>query len=63
MSRGALTFKQTDVTRAVKAVTAAGLEVARVEVDKGGRIIVITGKSESTGKPNPWDDAIRELQQ
>ena len=37
-------FKKTDVTRATKAVIAAGLEIARVEVAKDGSIIVVPGK-------------------
>ena len=37
-------FKKTDVTRAAKAVLAAGLEIARVEVAGDGSIIVIPGK-------------------
>jgi hypothetical protein len=32
MGRSSCTFKQTDVTQAVKAVVAAGVDVARVEV-------------------------------
>jgi hypothetical protein len=58
MSRGTCTFKQTDVTKAVKAVVAAGVEVARVEVDKDGRIVVIAGKpiAASDGEgTNEWD--------
>jgi hypothetical protein len=43
MPRGQCTFKQSDVTRAVKAVVAAGVGVARVEVDRSGKIIVIAG--------------------
>jgi hypothetical protein len=35
---------QTDIKRAVKAVLDAGIEVARVEVDKDGRIVIIAGK-------------------
>ena len=57
MARGALTFRQTDVTRAVKAVVAAGVEVARVEVDREGRIIVVAGKpAPDVGRgANEWD--------
>ena len=44
MSRAACTFRKTDVTRACKAVAAAGYEVQRVEVDKDGKIVVVTGK-------------------
>ncbi len=43
MARGSCTFKQGDVTKAVKAVVAAGVNVARVEIDKNGRIVVIAG--------------------
>jgi hypothetical protein len=45
MSRAAQLFKQSDVVRAVRAVEAAGLSVARVEVDKDGKIIVVVGLS------------------
>ena len=54
MARGPLTFRQNDVTRMVKAVVAAGVEVLRVEVDKDGKIIVVT--SETIGV-NEWDEA------
>lgn len=46
MSRGPSTFRQRDVTAAVKAITAAGIEVARVEIGKDGKIVVFTGKPE-----------------
>jgi hypothetical protein len=60
MGHGRCTFKQADVVRAVKACTKAGLEVARVEVDKDGRIIIVTGKPESNNNmnANPWDEVL-----
>ena len=56
------TFKKTDVTRATKAVLAAGLGIARVEIAKDGAIIVVPGKPEQVagkggGERNEWDDA------
>jgi hypothetical protein len=48
-----------DVTRAVKAVAAAGVHIARVEIDKSGKIVIIT--ADATGRPgetkeaNEWD--------
>jgi hypothetical protein len=36
-------FKKCDVTRAMKAVRAAGLEIARVEIAKDGAIVVVPG--------------------
>jgi|HubBroStandDraft_6_1064221.scaffolds.fasta_scaffold269225_2 hypothetical protein len=61
MSRGRCAFKQRDVTRAVKAVAKAGVSVARVEVDKEGRIIVIAGKPNGDPVVNPWDKAVADL--
>jgi hypothetical protein len=46
-------FKQDDVSRAVKGVKAAGLQVARVVVVEG-RIEVIVGEPDSE-KVNPLD--------
>ena len=43
MARAPCTFKQSDVTRMVKGVVAAGVDVMRVEVDTAGRIVVIAG--------------------
>jgi hypothetical protein len=37
-------FRKTDVTRAAKAVLAAGLPIARVEVDRDGSIVIVPGK-------------------
>jgi hypothetical protein len=62
MSRGSLSFKQTDVTRAIKALVAAGVGVARVEIDKDGKITVVPSKSAETAdlgasERNDWDVA------
>jgi len=45
MPRGCCTFRQTDITRAIKGVRAAGVEVQQVEIAADGRIILVTGKS------------------
>lgn len=58
MSRGPYSFRQRDLTRAVKAVAAAGVEIARAEIDKTGKIIVVAGKPadcDSKAKPSEWD--------
>ena len=46
------TFRQADVTRAVKAVVAAGMGIARVEIDKSGKIVIVTGGAK--GKSLNW---------
>lgn len=58
--RRAYLFKERNVTRATKAVLAAGLEIARVEIAKDGAILVIPARSEElpTTRPdlNEWDE-------
>jgi hypothetical protein len=57
MARAPSTFRQQDVTRAVKAVAAAGVAIARVEIDKAGKITIITASEErsSDREANEWD--------
>jgi hypothetical protein len=57
MSRGPQTFRQRDLTRAVRAVAAAGMSVAKVMVDKNGRIVVVVGETGKTEQDerNEWD--------
>jgi len=49
-------FTQGDVTRAVKAVVAAGLVVARVEISREGSIVIVVMTTTIAG-----DDLDREL--
>jgi hypothetical protein len=46
MSRAPTRFKQNDVLRVLRAARAAGLDVASVEVDAAGRIVVTTTNSD-----------------
>ena len=55
MTRALSTFRQRDVTKAVKAVAAAGVDIARVEIDKAGKIIIIAAGSEPARNANEWD--------
>ena len=50
-----MSVRQRDVAAAVKGAVAAGVEVARIEVDKEGRIIIIAGKPTESAKVNALD--------
>jgi hypothetical protein len=44
MTRGPLSFKETDLMRAIKCALKAGLQVAGFEITKAGSIVVHAGK-------------------
>jgi len=48
-------FRQSDLTKAVKAVIAAGLRVAGVKVSAEGHIEVVTGEEKEARRENEWD--------
>jgi hypothetical protein len=61
MSRRQAAFRQSDVTKAVRAVIAAGLRVAGVKVSAQGDIEVVTGSEAKQDEPasNEWDEGLR----
>ena len=58
MASAPSTFRQRDVTRAVKAVTKAGVNIRRVVIDRAGKIAIITGSETS-----PQDETSNSLDQ
>lgn len=56
MSRAASTFRQNDLTRAVKAAVAAGVKIAQVQIDKDGRIILVA----DNGDHQPLEACVNE---
>ena len=60
MARGPCKLKKADITRAINAARTCGLEIARVEIDISGRIVIVAGKPveiENENK-NPWDEVL-----
>lgn len=49
-------FRQSDVTRALKACEAAGLSDAKVVLEPDGKITIMTGRFANDDEPNPWDE-------
>lgn|GEM_PF-670982 len=61
--RSPLAFKQTDLRRAIRASQKAGLSIARVEIDRDGKIVVVIGKQtdeKGVSNANPWDEVLHE---
>jgi DNA-binding MarR family transcriptional regulator len=63
MSRGQQTFKQSDVTKALKAMVKAGI-VGRVEIDKDGKIVIVPARPEDAAnreksEKNEWDGVLQ----
>jgi hypothetical protein len=62
MSRAPSNFRQADVTKALKAAVAAGLQVVGYKIDSQGKIEVVIGKSEAQDSEpkaregNEWDN-------
>jgi hypothetical protein len=53
-------FKQEDITRAVRGVEKAGIRVGRVEIDRDGRIVILSeSAAPPAAAPNPWDDELK----
>jgi hypothetical protein len=64
MSRGRHSFKQGDLTRAIKAYVKAGISVERIRTafDKSGRPVIFVAKADEADHANAWDDAIAALE-
>ena len=66
MARVPLTFRQRDVTAAIRAVEAAGYTVTRIEIEKDGKIVIVPGnrrnaeQSPDQRELNEWDEVFDE---
>jgi hypothetical protein len=57
MARGPCTFKQQDLSRAVRGMHAAGVGVARVEIDKAGKIVIVTQEANDAAPADQASEA------
>jgi len=57
MPRTSSKFRQSDVTKAIKAVVAAGVSAGRAEIEPSGKIVVVFGETASPAEvPSALDD-------
>jgi hypothetical protein len=57
MGHGKATFKQADLTRALRAVEKAGRDVVRAEIGRDGRIVLVFKNGEEVlVERNEWDE-------
>ena len=57
MSKSQWRFKPRELTRAIESVKANGLTISGVEVDKAGKIIIVTGSPVGhVDRTNEWDE-------
>jgi hypothetical protein len=58
ISRGPCTFRESDLRRAVRAVEAAGKEVAAIEIGGDGKIRIVVCKpgEQELAARNEWDE-------
>ena len=62
MSRGPTTFRQSDLTRAIRGARNAGVQVSRAEIGKDGKIIIVVGEASnvsSSAELTPDDELER----
>lgn len=52
-------FRQGDVSKAVKAVIVAGLQVVGVRVSADGGIEITTDEGRKSAPANEWDEALK----
>jgi hypothetical protein len=58
MPRAPCNFRQRDLTRAIKGARAAGIDVARIEIEKDGKIVILSAQLAATPETggNEWDE-------
>jgi hypothetical protein len=54
MVRAPSTFRQSDITRAIRAARAAGVENPRIEITKDGKLVIITAP-----EPEPAPEVVK----
>jgi hypothetical protein len=49
-------FTQSDIKRAAAGVKLAGLDIAKIEIDHSGKIVIIPARANDDAEPTGWED-------
>ena len=60
MARGQFAYRKRDLTRAIQAARAAGVDIAKVEVDRSGKITIIAARASAGGNGDELDRELEE---
>jgi hypothetical protein len=63
MTRTLSHFRQADLTRAVRALKAAGQKVERIDIGADGKLSVIVERNGKEESVNPWDEVLKDEDQ
>lgn len=64
MPRRPVPFRQADVTRALRGAQSAGVDVARVEIDRHGKIVIVPARPGDQHEASETEQALdRELEE
>jgi hypothetical protein len=55
VARRPCTFRERDVTRAIRAVEAAGQKIRKIEVDRDGNLVIVIAQDDNDTEKNEWD--------
>ena len=50
MANRTASFRQSDLSRALKAAVSAGVEVGRIEIDPSGKIVIVSARQDAQPK-------------
>jgi len=62
MTRAPSLFRQQDVTKAIKGAAKAGVNIARIEIAKDGRIVIISAGAEPSVQDDDLDRELAEFE-
>jgi hypothetical protein len=60
VSRSKQAFKQSDLTRAIKGIRKANVQLKRIEIETNGRIVIVTADAKAPEEGRELDDWLKK---